>query len=88
MVFLDDGLTKLCSWKCRKGTAILIGLLLLFSLMSIKKSEAGPGGIHHRKLGAHEFAFVDPENPEVWEFFMICQATSTTTPQHFWKTFL
>ena len=50
---------------CRKGTAIIIGFLLLISLMSIKKSETGLRGNHHRKLGGHAMAYIDIENPEV-----------------------
>lgn len=50
---------------CRKGTAILIGFLLLIALTSIKRSEAELRGNHHRKLGGHAMAYIDPENPEV-----------------------
>jgi hypothetical protein len=50
--------------SCRQGAAVLIGMLLLFSLLSMKKGS-GLQRIHHRKLGGHDMVYVDPENPEV-----------------------
>lgn len=64
---------------CRKGTAVIIGFLLLISLMSIKKSETGLRGNHHRKLGGHAMAYIDIENPEVCADSAMCSAISQAT---------